>query len=268
MRTLHNSIFVRPLIAMTFLSLLLSGCYIRKPAGPMPVKEIPAPQQAASHPLVIVLPGRGDDLKDLQSVGIAQAIHKAWPQADVLLAGATIGYYVYGGLAKRLHDEIMVPARQHGYREIWLVGASMGGMGALLYARQYPNDVTGLVLFAPYMGDKSLMDKIAADGGVRNWNPGPMPATVNGKNYQTEIWRVVKAWASHPESAQNVWLAAGSRDRMLPASQLVAAALPSGHFIELAGGHNWRLWDAAATQIFARISTQTVRHCTHNAAGC
>ncbi|MGH8320524.1 MAG: alpha/beta hydrolase-fold protein [Gammaproteobacteria bacterium] len=268
MCTLRNSILVRYLIAMTLLSLLLSGCYMRKPAGPIPVKEIPAPQQATSHPLVIVLPGRGDDLKDLQSVDIAQAIHKAWPQADVLLAGATISYYAYGSLTKRLHDEIIVPAQQRGYREIWLTGASMGGMGALLYERQYPHDVTGLVLFAPYMGDKSLVEKITADGGLRNWNPGAAPASVNGENYQTEIWRVVKTWALHPETAQNVWLAAGSRDRLLPASQLVAAALPSGHFIELPGGHDWKLWDAAATQIFARISAQTAQDCAHNVAGC
>ncbi len=268
MHTLRNAIPVRYLIAMTFLGLLLSGCYIRKPTGPIPVKEIAAPQQSANPPLVIVLPGRGDNLKDLESVGIAHAIQKGWPQADVLLAGATIGYYIYGGLAKRLHDEIIVPARQHGYREIWLTGASMGGMGALLYASLYPHEVTGLVLFAPYMGSNSLIQKITADGGARHWNPGPVPATVNGENYQTEIWRVVKAWALHPETAQNVWLAAGSRDRLLPASQLVAAALPSGHFIELPGGHDWKLWDAAATQIFARISAQTAQDCAHNVAGC
>ncbi|MGH8378537.1 MAG: alpha/beta hydrolase-fold protein, partial [Gammaproteobacteria bacterium] len=166
------------------------------------------------------------------------------------------------------HDEIIVPARQRGYREIWLTGASMGGMGALLYESRYPHDVAGIVLFAPYMGDKSLVERITADGGTRNWNPGPAPATVNRKNYQTEIWRVVKTWASHPETAQNVWLAAGSRDRLLPASQLVAAALPSGHFIELPGGHDWKLWDVAATQIFARISAQAAQHCAHNAEGC
>lgn len=253
-------IAVRYVVGALLCSLLPSGCYIRKPTGPIPVKEIPAPQAAASHPLVIVLPGRGDDLKDLQASGISQAIQSGWPQANVLLTGATIGYYLDGGLARHLHDEIIEPARQRGYREIWLTGASMGGMGVLLYQRQYPGSASGIVLFAPYMGDKNLMEKIMLAGGPRAWDPGPMPATVNQNNYQTEIWRVMKDWVVHPETARNVWLAAGSEDRLLPAARLIAPALSQDHFIEPAGGHAWKVWDAAARRIFTRIRAQQTEH--------
>ena len=184
-------IAVRYVIGALLCSLLPSGCYIRKPPGPIPVKDIPAPQPAVAHPLVIVLPGRGDNLKDLQAAGIAQAIQSGWPQADVLLVGATIGYYLDGGLARRLHDEIIEPAQQRGYREIWLTGASMGGMGVLLYQRQYPDSVAGIVLFAPYMGDKGLVEKIMLGGWPASAGiPGrcPPPSTSATIRLKSGAW--------------------------------------------------------------------------------
>jgi pimeloyl-ACP methyl ester carboxylesterase len=129
-------------------------------------------------------------------------------------------------------------------------------MGALLYERKYPQDVSGLVLFAPYLGDSNLLEKIAAQGGLRYWNPEPVPDAVNANDYQMEIWRVAKGWVRHPETAHDVWLAAGIRDRLLPAAKLLAPALPPGHFIELPGAHAWKVWDAAARQIFMRIGAQ------------
>lgn len=246
--------WLRDVLGGSMVSLSLFGCAsLRTPTGPIPVKEIPAPQQSSDHPLVIVLPGRGDDLDDLEKVGIAAAVQRGWPQADVLLAGVTLGYYADGRMARRLHDEVVAPARQRGYRSIWLSGASMGGMGALLYERTYPHDVTGLVLFAPFMGAPSVIKDVAAAGGPRAWNPGPRPAQVDAENYQRELWRLVKGWSEDPREATRVWLVCGSRDRFIKVEKMIAPLLPPSHFIELAGGHSWSVWDAGATQVFAHI---------------
>lgn len=245
---------LRDLLSGLMVSLVLFGCtYLRKPPSPIPVKEIPAPQQSPLRALVIVLPGKSDDLDDLADSGIAQAVQRAWPQADVLLAGATLRYYGDGRLAQRLHDEIVVPARAHGYREIWLTGASMGGMGTLLYERQYPHEVTGLVLYAPFMGAPSLVRRIADAGGPAAWDPGPVPERVDGDNYQTEMWRVVKSWQD-PKEAARIWLSCGDRDRFIEAARTLAPLLPPDHFIEEPGGHDWDVWDAGAEKVFARIA--------------
>src|SRR4051812_18639743 len=88
---------LRDLVSGLMVSLVLFGCaYLRKPAGPIPVREIPAPQQGETRALVIVLPGKSDDLEDLERSGIAAAVQQGWPQTDVLLAGATLGYYADG----------------------------------------------------------------------------------------------------------------------------------------------------------------------------
>jgi len=251
-RLRHSSL--RDLLSGLLMSLVLLGCtYLRKPTGPIPVLEIPAPQQSADRPLVIVLPGRGDDLDDLGRTGIAKAIQKAWPRADVLLAGATLGYYAEGKVQQRLHDEIIGPARARGYKEIWLTGASMGGMGALMYERTYPHDVTGIVLYAPYMGAPSLVREVAAAGGVAKWDPGAEPAAPDADNYQREIWRVVKAWQD-PAEAQRIWLVCGDSDRFIDAARLISPLLPPQHFVELKGGHDWDVWDQGAAQVFSRIA--------------
>jgi len=235
-------------------SILLVGCAtLRRPTGPIAVRPVPAPQQLAERPLVVVLPGRGDDLDDLAASGIAAAVQRAWPQADVLLAGATLGYYLDGDVAARLRTDVIEPARRQGYQEIWLAGASMGGMGALLYERAYPHDVTGLVLMAPFMGKPSLVREVAVAGGPATWDPGPMPAAVDPDNYQREMWRLVKDWGVHPQEAARVWLICGEDDRFIDAARLMAPMLAKGHYLETAGGHDWPVWDAGAEQVFARI---------------
>ncbi len=239
---------LRDVLSGLMVSLVLFGCALRKPGGPIPVKEMPAPQQSLSRPLIIVLPGRGDDLDDLAASGMAAAVQQAWPQADVLLAGVTLSYVAEGKVAERLHDEIIEPARRRGYHEIWLTGASLGGMNALLYERRYPREVTGLVLYAPFMGPPSLIRKIADAGGPAVWDPGPLPTAVDKDNYAIEMWRVVKT------SPDRIWLACGDQDRFIEAAKLIGAVLPPGHFIQGQGGHEWPVWDRGATDVFTRIA--------------
>ena len=239
-----------------FLALVLCACgYPTRPSGPIPVQEVLAPQPVARPPLVIVLPGRGDDLHDQAESGIAQAIQKSWPEADVLLAGATLGYYADGALPRHLHDEVIAPARARGYREIWLCGASMGGMGALLYEQHFPHDVAGLVLFAPYLGDPALVNQVAAGGGPVRWDPGPVPAQLDAGNYQHELWRMVKAW-QEPGQAARIWLSGGDADRFVQSTHMLATLLPGDHYVEEKGGHDWPVWDAGARAIFARIAAE------------
>ena len=247
---------LRDLVGGVLVSLLLFGCtQLRKSPGPIPVKELPASRQAAERPLVVVLPGRGDDLDDLARAGIAQAVQRSWPEADVLLAGLTFPYYADGKIAERLHDEVIDPARARGHREIWLTGASMGAMGVLLYERRYPGDVTGLVLYAPFMGNPGTVREVQDAGGPKTWDPGPKPETAGPDNYARELWRVVRGWQD-PVEARRVWLVSGDQDRFIDSTRLLAGLLPPDHYVEIPGGHEWLVWDAGATQVFAVIGRE------------
>jgi hypothetical protein len=238
-------------------ALALAGCStIGDSTVPIATLEFPAIAAPSGRSLVIVLPGRDDDAEEMKDEGLPQAIQTAWPEADVLLTSATLAYYRDGNLVQRLHREIVEPAREH-YARVWMAGASLGGMGVLLYEREHPGELTGIVLLAPFLGNTDLLEEIRNAGGPRKWEPGPLPDRVNGALYQRQVWKMVKEWGDRPQLAKRVWLAVGTRDRFVEGARLLKEELPVTHYLELPGRHNWALWRAAASRIFARIKDGT-----------
>lgn len=231
---------------------LLTGCFPKgDPTRPIPQRLVPASQPATR--LVVVLPGRGDDLDALGRSGIAQAVQSAWPDADVVLTGLALGYYMQGQAPQRLRSEVVQPARERGYREIWLLGASMGGMGNLMYDRLYGGEIDGLVLLAPYLGEQDLLREIRAAGGVATWQPGPVPAAVDGDNFARELWRHLQGWQRDPDKARKAWLAYGQGDRLRDADAILATLLPPDHVYVPQGGHTWTVWSPAARELLLRV---------------
>lgn len=233
----------------------LAGCLgdgaLRRP---LPSRLFAAPQPGVARVLVVVLPGRGDSLAALERSGIVGTIQEAWPNADVVLAGAGMPYYRAGQMPQVLREDVILPARQRGnYRALWLVGASLGGMGEVLYARDHAQEIGGMIMLAPYLGDAGNVEAIRAAGGLAAWDPGPPPPAVSGRNYQHELWRTVHGWRMQPEFAARVWVGCGSGDafaRNLPA---LREALPPGHVIEQPGGHRWSVWVALTRRLLQQI---------------
>ena len=235
----------------------LTGCVTIGDADkPISSIAVPATQASAEHALVIVLPGFGADAKDLQKHGIADAVHKHWSEADVLLTSATFAYYTRHNIISRLDEDVVGPARRQGYKQIWLAGASVGAMGVLFYEYAHPGEMTGLVLLAPWLGSSGTLDEIRNADGVRGWDAGSVPAAVDDDNYQHELWRVVKRWSDDRASAARVWMICGTDDRMLPTARLLAPAIPRSHYLELPGGHHWDTFVAATGKIIEQIRRQ------------
>ncbi|GAP65492.1 hypothetical protein MBSD_n0782 [Mizugakiibacter sediminis] len=244
---------VRPALALSA-ALLLAGClYHGVVRRPLPTRLFAAPQPGDARVLVVVLPGRGDSLAALERSGIVAAVQEAWPNADVVLAGAGMAYYRAGQMPKVLREDVILPAHARGYRALWLIGASLGGMGEVLYARDHASEIDGMIMLAPYLGEARMADAIRAAGGLAAWDPGPPPPGIDGRNYQRELWRTVQGWRARPGFAARVWVGCGSDDafaRNLPA---LRAALPPGHVIEQPGGHRWSVWVALTRRLLRRI---------------
>src|SRR5215469_11550864 len=110
--------------------LLATACSLIFPApAPMRTLRRPAAAGRPSRCLVVFLPGMGDHETDFVEHGFLDAMSARGMAVDAIAADATFGYYLNRTVVSRLHDDVLQPAREAGYRQIWLVGISMGGMG-------------------------------------------------------------------------------------------------------------------------------------------
>jgi pimeloyl-ACP methyl ester carboxylesterase len=187
--------------------------------------------------LVVLMPGRGDRMADFAHEGFIAAARQAGLRADIVATDLHIGYIINRSVMRRLQDDVVMPYRQKGYQRIWLVGISMGAMGAIFHERDYPGYVSGIVFMAPFLGDDDILDEVEEAGGVLGWEP-TAPA---GENYGQDLWAWIRKYAEKEASPQ-VYLAYGIGDRFSRASRLMAAVLPPEHIIAVDGGHRWSTW--------------------------
>jgi pimeloyl-ACP methyl ester carboxylesterase len=223
--------------------LLASACGSWLPA-PDPMLTIdaeqPGPRAAC---LMVFLPGGGDSAESFARQGFVDAVLATRYSIDMVAADATMGYYTRGVFTERLWRDVVRRRALRGYREVWLVGPSLGGFGSLLYARQRPaGEVSGVLALAPYLGnDSDLFHNIEAAGGLATWQ-APARAEPREQNYVPELWRWLQALTSKREQGPELYLGCGRQDRLAKSGSLLAAALPPDHVYTREGGHKWATW--------------------------
>jgi pimeloyl-ACP methyl ester carboxylesterase len=211
--------------------------------------------------LFVFLPGRRDRASDFARRGFVAMAQSCIPGLDCVAVDATIGYYLDASVANRLQGEIIEPARRLGYREIWLVGVSMGGLGAFFHEREYPGEVNGLILLAPFLGDDlKLFAEIDAAGGAVAWARGQLPAAAHGNKpeFQRELWRFLGRMHTDPQCHLQIWMAYGDADWLLPGIERLKNVIPAECVLKLKGGHTWDVWTTGFSEILARIDWLTV----------
>ncbi|MBI5055450.1 MAG: alpha/beta fold hydrolase [Nitrospirae bacterium] len=195
------------------------------------------PEKAGNSHLIVFLPGRGDRLGTYMKHGFIDAIRQKGLNVDMAEADAYEAYYQDGSIGVRLREDIIGPAKAKGYKHIWLVGISMGGTGALLYASKYPDDISGVIAFSPFLGDEEIIGKIKNADGVQNWNPG----RITEDDWQDFLWLWIKNYET--EKSLPVYLGYGDHDRFAPVNNIFATALPRDHVVVINGAHDWQTWE-------------------------
>jgi pimeloyl-ACP methyl ester carboxylesterase len=183
---------------------------------------------------VIWLPGAYHGASDFLKAGFSEAVVRRQIPLDLAFVDLDMQHLEDRGVVTRLRSEIVLPAREMGVT-VWLAGVSLGGLIALDFAVSFPDEIDGLCLFAPYLGNRMLTAEIAA-AGLAAWEPGELAET----DSERRIWRYIKTRvASRP-----LHLGFGSDDRFSAAQLLLAKELPSGSVDVIEGGHEWRTWGA------------------------
>jgi pimeloyl-ACP methyl ester carboxylesterase len=206
----------------------------------VPLRQVSYPGTGRPRTLVVLLPGRHDTPQDFRRAGVPELAARAGARVDMVAVDAHLGYYLKGMILDRLREDVLSPARRK-YERIWLVGVSIGGAGALLYAERHPEHVDGIVLLAPYLGQEEMIAEIAAAGGLRAWKPPPTPAP---DDYERRLWSWLARYASGSEGRIPLYLGFGTRDAFARANGLLAEALPPDRVFTVAGGHDWKAWRA------------------------
>ncbi len=244
-------------------ALLLCACAGLLPAPtPMRSMQWSSAETTAKAPatcLVVFLPGLGDNAQDFERNGFVAEVERQELSVDMVAADATLGYYARGSFAQRLATDVIGPARARGYRQVWLVGMSMGGLGTVYYARAHTADITGIFALAPYLGKRGLIDEITEAGGLSRWHAPAKAQTLTKKNYQRELWRWLQAVTRGEERGPAIYLGYGSSDKLARANRLLAAELPDGHTFVNDGAHDWPTWSALLRQFLS--SSALARDC-------
>lgn len=234
------------------LLLWVSGCYfVPKASGPLrAIKHEWAPGQQQDR-LIVFLPGRSDKPEDFVERGLWAELKKRDMPFDAVAVDAHLGYYLKMTVVDRLMEEVIRPARTSGYSEIWVVGASLGGLGALLVEQMNPGTWQEMILLAPFLGDdKSLYREFESTGGVEHWEPrGEFGKT----DFSPRLWMWLKDWPQEIVERPAVYLGYGDRDRLRLGIDHLVPLLPEENVVVESGGHKWSVWAELWASILKRI---------------
>jgi pimeloyl-ACP methyl ester carboxylesterase len=138
-------------------------------------------------------------------------------------------------ILRRVRHELVLPARAAGCLSIWICGISLGGFIGLAYAERYANEVDGLCLLAPYLGNHIVTGEIERAGGVAGWQPGEL----SQDDDERRVWSFIKSNRSQPVCLH---LGFGREDRFADSHRMMAAAMSPDRVQVISGGHDWPAW--------------------------
>jgi pimeloyl-ACP methyl ester carboxylesterase len=231
--------------------LLLAACLLScAPPLTVPVKTVnfTASGEKQQPTLVVFLPGLRDRSAVFADEGFTSALRASGVEADMIGVDAHLEYYVKKQFLVRMKEDVIAPAKRQGYRNIWLVGISLGGFGALWYDIENPGDLAGVVALSPYLGEPEVVAAVARAGGLKGWHPEG-----NGEpDDQQRIWQGLKSYESGGKSLNRLYLGYGDKDKFAVPDGMLAALLPPEQVFTVEGGHRWPVWRALWDEILKR----------------
>lgn len=184
--------------------------------------------------LMILLPGAYMRSEDFVTAGFFTAVSSHTSDLDLIALDLDLQGMANGGSTSLLAEEIIMPAREQGYRKIWLGGISLGGLLALALQANQPGLIDGLCLLAPYPGSRLTSQAIQQAGGVDAWQPSAEELC----DPEFRIWQ----WLKRPPADFPVFVGYGREDRFAQGMAAIASRFPEPARYTVSGGHEWPVW--------------------------
>jgi pimeloyl-ACP methyl ester carboxylesterase len=206
---------------------------------PMDQIEYLAQPDKRSNALMILMAGAGDRYDAFEKYGYIDTARNAGFDADILAVDAHYDYFTDLTVRERLHQDVVLPAKARGYKCIWMGGISLGGCGSLIYAQKYADQLAGLLLIAPYIGNRGTLAEIESAGGLEPWNPASVP-----DHDERLLWLMLRKYQPNVKPTLPIHLLYGEDDRFNPFHKMLAARLDNKFVRTVEGGHDWLAWQA------------------------
>ncbi len=218
--------------------LLFSGC--GHFAG-QPLEVLSYVGDTTSHKnLFVFVRGLGGSHRTFAEEGMVDVTWQRGIDFDMVAPNSHFAYYSERTLIERLRQDVILPAQKNGYTKIWLIGPSMGGLGSLLYIKEYPEDIDGVCLLSPFLGDDAIIDEITTQGGLSSWTPG---AYSPEEEWQRMLWHWLQTEVAKGNTPP-IFLAYGNDDMYLKAQLLLSTILPKDRVTSRNGGHDYATFKA------------------------
>jgi hypothetical protein len=195
----------------------------------------PATAEGIAATRVLLLPAAYTSPDDFLREGFVKAARDRALPVDLVFVELKVQHLTDRTILRRLRHEVVLPARALGCRSIWLGGISIGGFVAMAYAERYPEEIDGLCLLAPYLGNHIVTGEIERANGVHEWTPGELAADDD----ERRMWRFIKEHRARPSPLH---LGFGRDDRFADSHRMMASALAPECVDVVPGGHEWPVW--------------------------
>lgn len=235
---LTSAIFLGPL-----------GCLIPpKAEAPIANRWLPHPD-GQGEDLIIFLPGRWDSPDNYERYRFLETAWEEGWKVDGLLVDAHLGYYYTRTLAQRFAEDIWPQVDARGYRQVWISGISLGGLGSIFTSIDTPDRIDGIIVLSPFLGDEAdVLDRLDQYGAA-NFRPEE-PIALD--DFNQILWAHLRGYADPNERRPELWLAYGAEDDYTDWQKHLASMLPDNQVIVLPGDHSWDTWQTLWPAVIQR----------------
>ena len=182
------------LCAIASIVVLFLGC-----SGSRGKKALPSVRYSGmtgKRSLVVLFPTMGGKGSHYETQGFLDEVWERDFEASMEVLDVKPSLYLGSRIVELVKTEVIEPAKAEGYKEIYLIGISLGGHGALLYATTHPEDIDGIVVLAPFISGDLVSEAIEEAGGLDTWEDCPFL----GWEYACNVWKSLQVYVSDSEN--------------------------------------------------------------------
>ena len=214
-----------------------------------------------SDTLIIFLPGLYDTAETFKEEKFFVIARDAGIKADMVAMNIHISHLLQDVMIERIEKDIFRYVKNKGYKNVWFVGFSLGGLNSLLCYQKHIRDICGVLVLSPYIADEELIKALKQAGGIKNWQPNELE---NKKSIEKKLL-LLWGWLQQQYSNNNleqVFLGYGKQDRYIEAIKLFENILNKKNVVSVNGGHNWetirKIWKR---KLLTRNKTDLLQPC-------